>query len=146
MSGPTDPTEPHFDKGLWGYDGTQWRRLGVVWGYADRLKLDLSETSTGGGSTTVTSTAVPAGYVYNVQTLFVWHDDPVARYTVFYFKVGAALTRIAFHAALPQYQFLEPLGGLIMKEGDQLQAICVSLANTERVYLTAFGYKMAVAE
>ena len=37
MSGPTAPAEAHFDKGSWGWDLTQWRKLGLLWGYTDRL-------------------------------------------------------------------------------------------------------------
>ena len=64
MSGPTNPTEEHFDKGQWGYDGTLWRKLNLTWGYNDRWLEQVVVAPAPAGWNFLETAAVPAGYVY----------------------------------------------------------------------------------
>ena len=66
MTGITNPTEEYFKDGLWGWDGTQWRKLGLALWYYATYSEDLSGTATG-STYGVWSTTVPNGYIYIVN-------------------------------------------------------------------------------
>lgn len=67
--GITNPTEEHFERGLWGHDGTQWRKLGLLFGFGERWARYLAATVTVAGTNTLTTTTVPAGQVWVVQSI-----------------------------------------------------------------------------
>jgi hypothetical protein len=64
MAGPTNPIEEHFDKGQWGFDGTLWRKLNLLWGYNDRWLEQVVNLAAPLGWAYLDSAAVPPGYVY----------------------------------------------------------------------------------
>ena len=66
MTGITNPTEEYFKDGLWGWDGTQWRKLGLALWYYEPYSQDLSCTASS-STPGVWSSAVPNGYIYIVN-------------------------------------------------------------------------------
>lgn len=68
--GPVQPTEPYFNKGLWGWSGSQWRKLSLLWGYTDRLAETVAHVKVGGGNYVMAVGTVPAGEVWTVNAVF----------------------------------------------------------------------------
>jgi len=79
MTGITNPTEEYFKDGLWGWDGTQWRKLGLALWYYEPYSEDLSGTATG-SSYVARSTTVPTGFVYIVNAASVGNFTRAAEY------------------------------------------------------------------
>jgi len=144
MSGPTDPSEAHFDKGQWGFDGTVWRRLQLLWGYYDRWAEDLGGTKSGAGTYQAQTTVVPAGYVYVLQCVSLVNDGGSRGRTRFFLMGGVNYVCLA--AAVTPAQFV-PLvwnGGVPLKEGDSVLVQMVSCLDADVLYGGAWGYKMRV--
>jgi len=144
MSGPTDPAEEHFDKGSWGYDGSQWRKMPLVWGYYDTYVEAGSVRSAGAGVETVVLGAVPAGYVYVVNTIAVLDitTDPT--------KVEGVVVKGGID--VPVFTKLSPgvnawyafVLSAALKEGDYVKAWFTGTANGDWLLLRAEGYKMRI--
>jgi len=65
----TNPTEIYFKDGIWGHDGTQWRRLNMLWGYYGAYAEHAENTSLPAGSSAVNMTLVSSGYVRVVDNI-----------------------------------------------------------------------------
>jgi len=65
----TNPTEIYFKDGIWGHDGTQWRRLNMLWGYYGAYAERAQNTSLPAGSSAVNMTLVSSGYVRVVDNI-----------------------------------------------------------------------------
>lgn len=146
MPGITDPTEAYFKDGTWGWDGTQWRKLALVWGYSDVYGESVTEVSTGGASTIVYSSVVPTGEVWVISSVIARHDDPVARNTLVFAVVGGTTVFLLSNTALAQWIALDSKAVIILKKDDYLYCEVSALANTKNVYLAVCGYKMSITE
>ena len=144
MSGPTNPTEAYFDKGLWGHDGTQWRRLNLLWGYYDRWTDRVAVSSTGEENTSAFTTAVPAGYVYVAQSVFGYHSGATAKFALLRLDDNDKLPILEMTPSLAQYTGITAKQAITLKEGDQLECRVTSLASGQSVEISVAGYKMKV--
>lgn len=146
MPGITDPTEAYFKDGQWGWDGTQWRKLPLVWGYSDTYREYIYEDNVDAGTNLLDGSAVPAGEIW-VVTFVRAHC------------VQAGLTRINIYqyydtTSLYLYSVESPAayvyaGGpcsIVMEEGDKIRAAFLNCALNDDIRLYITGYKMAIAE
>ncbi|GAG75277.1 unnamed protein product [marine sediment metagenome] len=74
--GIAKPTEKHFDKGSWGWDGSQWRKLAMIWGYSGIWDKDLGGEASGAFYIS-NSSVIPAGEIWVLQAVSV--RDPRTR-------------------------------------------------------------------
>lgn len=144
-SGPTDPAEPYFDKGLWGFDGSQWYKLAMLWGYSDRYVEIVTEENVSAGKVTVNLTVVPAGEVWVIESLQGQHGTAVERVD---FQVGNATD--GYHYVGIETQTAGGLsvfwtGRLTLKAGDKVVVIFRNCTAGEDLIASAWGYKMEVA-
>ena len=144
MSGPTNPTEAYFDKGLWGHDGTQWRRLNLLWGYYDRWTVRVAVSSTGAENTSAFTTAVPAGYVYVAQSVFAYHSDATARLTLLRLDDNDKRPILEMTPSLAQYTGITAKQAITLKEGDQLECRITYLTPGKSLEISVAGYKMRI--
>uniref|UniRef100_A0A6M3LHY9 Uncharacterized protein n=1 Tax=viral metagenome TaxID=1070528 RepID=A0A6M3LHY9_9ZZZZ len=145
MSGPTDPAEAHFDKGLWGYDGSEWRKLQLLWGYYDRWQEYLGETKSGDGHFTVSCAAVPAGYVYVLQMATLVNDTGARGAVRIWARTGSSLFFLVGKVTPAQYEPLVWTGALALKAGDYVQLQQLSCQDGDMIYCGVWGYKMRIA-
>lgn len=143
-SGSVLPTEQYFDKGLWGWDGTQWRKLPLLWGFTGTVGGTVTWTSDGTTPYHLSGTAVPAGEVWTLNTVRVLHSDPVARATWLYAVVGGGAPVIDGNQTLAQWSFVANVAPLVLGPGEYPRVTIYSLAVGQTVYLHWAGYKMAV--
>jgi len=145
MSGPTDPAETYFDKGLWGYDGTVWRKLPLLWGYTDRLAERAFNLDAAAGANTLSLDAVPAGEVWSVSLLTVvnW-TSAVSSITVQLFE-GANDYYLGLRGATAAVVSVEIQGPVIAKAGDILRVNMGGCTLHDVLAFYVNGYKMAVS-
>ena len=145
MSGITDPTEEYFKDGCWGWDGTQWRKLGLLWGYSDRYVERAENESAAAGDNSLTSSTVPAGEVWVVQGVIVMNMYTATQCCAFLAAgdTGYALTEQVTLAPATCYRFA--INPVIMKAGDYLCAIFLNCQAGDDLYMVINGYKMKVA-
>jgi len=143
-SGPTNPSEAYFDKGLWGYDGSQWRKLQLVFGYYDRWAEGLGGTKSGDGTYVKSSAAVPAGYVYVVQGISLINGSGARGPVLLHYRAGAVDVVVGFDDAPLIYQPTLFTGVLVLKEGDYVMVEQASCLNGDVLTGGVCGYKMRV--
>ena len=146
MSGPTDPAEAHFDKGSWGWDLTQWRKLPLVFGYTDRWVEQQSDLNADAGTNSLQTVAVPSGYVYRVDCIVTMNVDKVV--TQLKRVVGGGVEveiAVDLAAGAATHISLFPVG-LWLKVGDYVKVYFLDCNAGDDLYLEVWGIKMAIAE
>lgn len=142
--GPTLPTEEHFNKGQWGWDGSVWRKLGMVWGYEDTLAVVKSELSAAAGQNVLDTAAFAAGFVYVVQAIvgIDINSNPSQ----------IRLLAVSSGNFVPLLQTATPgadtpvlwTGHMTLKEGDYIRVRFQGCTLNDDLYVYVLGYKMAV--
>ena len=69
MSGITDPTEEYFKDGTWGWDGSRWRKLGLLLGYNDVISGSVDVTAQQDGINSVSSSSVQDGELWVLNNI-----------------------------------------------------------------------------
>lgn len=142
--GPVQPTEPYFNKGLWGWDGSQWRKLALLWGYRDRYAERKYVADGVAGDNTLQTTAVPEGYVYVVQAVSVVDvsNAPTAvQINACSASVFACLKSDGSPAAnVPTFW----TGEVCLKKDDYIRGFLTGVTLNDDLVLDVWGYKMAV--
>jgi len=143
--GITDPAQEYFKDGGWGWTGTAWVKLGLLWGYYDRLAEDLGDLNPGAGSYTKYSTAVPAGEVHVIRGISYMNNS----------GARGALDFRAYFGALFTFLYAAPVPGastphfiscdFVLKEGDRVRVNQASVVAGDDIYSAVWGYKMKVA-
>jgi hypothetical protein len=128
----------------YGWDGSAWRKLQLLFGYTDRWAEQVTVVSTGAGTTTASTTAVSAGYVHVAENIVVYHSDPVARICNLFHNDGAANRYLGIAPALAQNTGFHIPGRVILKAGDLLSATIAALAVGQGVVLAVNGFKMKI--
>jgi len=146
MSGVTDPASPYFKDGQWGWDGTVWRKLPMVWGYSGRWaehQEDLNATVT---YDSLTFTAVPPGEVWVLQAVDAWdvNSDPSR---IQFSVTGDGVTTRLQHTLTPGISIpVYWTGTVVLKEGDRVLVGFYGTVAGDDLHANVRGYKMAIAE
>jgi len=144
MSGPTDPSEAHFDKGLWGFDGTVWRKLGIVWGYKDTVVEQVYDPDAVAGDSSIYTTVVPAGEVHKIENIVFADTNTVCTSVLVYAIIDSVSVVIINKVSPPagvyqSYQLVVTLG-----PGDRLRCRFLGCALNDDLNLHVCGYKMGI--
>ena len=144
MSGPTQPTEQYFDKGNWGFDGSQWRKLGLLWGYTDRWLEQVVIADAAAGDNFLDATAIPAGYVYVASVIAGVDTTSNPAEILFGIKIGGAYYYMK-RVPLPGVNvYGEWSGAGIFKAGDKPTVVMTGCTLHDVLVANYWGYKMAV--
>lgn len=144
--GPTDPSEAHFDKGLWGWDLSQWRKLSQLWGYTDRWFANLDTTATDTYVLERTG-VVPPGYVYVLEAAALLLFDRATTSAAVEIRIeGTAGCPVVEAATLAANTWLVWAGRATLKAGDQVQLYLNGCQVDDTFRGRVWGYKMAVAQ
>lgn len=142
--GPTNPTEAYFDKGLWGWDGSVWRKLGLVWNYEDTLAVAASNLSAAAGQNVLDTAAFGAGFVYVVQAI-VGIDITSAPSQIRLLVVSDGNFVPLKQVATPGVDTpVEWTGHITLKAGDKVRVRFQGCTLNDDLWVYVLGYKMAV--
>lgn len=142
-----DLVKPEVSMGRnYGWDGSEWRKLPLLWGYSEQY-LE-SEINTGDGSNlTQNFSTVPAGEIWIVTAFTAYaHDGDHASRVIMFLYDGGSSYYLKFLPSLAAGTSIEAPTPIIMEEGDQLRVTWVSAANGDSFRSYAVGYKMLIAE
>jgi len=142
--GITQPTEEYFKDGTWGWDGTRWRKLPLVFGYSDRYVEWPYNTSLPAGVSNVSASHVPAGEVWRVEGLSVM----VGSATCVEFRVnmdagGVGLTLASQMAPVSGQRYFFPLR-VVLKAGDYMYVRFYGMTLNDDAWWSIWGYKMEI--
>jgi len=145
MVGPTNPTETYFDKGLWGHDGSQWRKLNLLFGYYDRLVETKSIADASAGANAINHTAVPTGEVWIVKGHNVL-DSATAANAQLQLWDGTTAHVVNHYGALTIGQWSNfSKGDIVLKAGDLLICYFSGCTLHDVLQSSIWGYKMKVS-
>jgi len=141
----TDPSQEYFKDGTWGWNGSAWVKLGIVWNYAGTYRETVSAGNATAGTNYLNGAVVPAGEVWVVQHVqAVDVTSGIASIEARLVNGGYLSSLLADYSPVADH-FSVASGGWLMAAGEKLQfryAGCVLNDNLEG---QALGYKMKVA-
>jgi len=143
--GITLETEPYFKNGLWGWDGSQWRKNNLIWSYHSRYVENLGDLNPAGGTYQKTSTAVPDGYVYVVNGIYIANATAARDTVVIYLALNGVSCFVLYNVApvvgVPDLV----LGSFVLSAGDYAVVTQYSIEAGDDMYAAIWGYKMQIA-
>jgi len=145
MSGPANPTEVHFDKGGWGFDGSVWRKNNLTWGYNDRWAEDLGVVAAAAGNYLKLSTPVPPGEVWVLQSISFANNSGVRGICYLGLICGAVVAIVAANPAPAIAVPVLVVGGFALKAGDVAFVQQFAVLLNDNLLAAVTGYKMKVA-
>lgn len=144
--GPTDPAEVHFDKGLWGFDATVWRKLALLWGYTAIWDENLGGVATGAAYSLGTS-AIPSTEVRVLQAMSIRNTSGAStNLTVYIARASGSYVVLAYVAAAATNVPLLVTGTFVLRTGDIVSGYLDGLQVNDVIQIGIVGYKMAIAE
>lgn len=132
--------------GVMGWDGTQWRKLPIVWGYSDRYVESLSEVNVVAGSHTLSFTAVPAGEVWVINGVSAFCSTANPADIQLTLRLGGSNCFLHVQQTVVGWQTELATGSFVLKEGDYVRVVFSTCILNDDIYAQAFGCKMKVAE
>lgn len=128
----------------YGWDGSQWRKSGLLWGYNDRYAEDLGGTKSGAGQYSANSTAVPAGEIWVVNFVTLRNHTAARGAALLMVYDGSAYYRFVYDATPAQSVPLTYTGNLALKEGDFINVRMDTCQDGDTIHAGVWGYKMKV--
>jgi len=146
MPGVTNPAEPFFKDGAWGWDLTEWHKLPMVWGYSAPAGEQLYDAASAGGNVTLQGTAVPAGQLWVIETICCTDRDTVTTYNLISCTAapGTIMLDESVQPAADRYTFWS--GRLTLAAGHKVQVVFYGTVLNDRLLVRYSGYKMYIAE
>lgn len=146
MPGVTDPSEAYFKDGQWGWDGTVWRKLPMVWGYSERWVEHEENLTPAAGVISLSFDQVGSGYIYVLQAADGWNAATDPSRIQFQVEAGGIIVRLA-HTVTPGLGI--PAfwtGEVVLKKDDRLVVRFYGTVAGDDLHANAWGYKMKIAE
>jgi len=138
----TDPSS--LAASLHGWDGSQWRKLNLLWGYCDRYAEREALDNVSSGDHTINFTTVPSGEIWVVThfSMIATTNNP----SRFDFMVNTpSAVVILLSTDNPGAAYASGLQvNLILKSGDYLQARFIGCSTGDDLRAYAVGYKMKI--
>ena len=142
----TSPTEKYFKDGGWGYDGSQWRALAMLWGYSDRYaEKEESEDASAGANYLVFST-VPSGEVWVVTNIATRDRDNAPSEVGLQLYDGTDAFVLASEPSPVANTWHAWSINVVLKAGDKIRAYYFGVTLDDHIEAQVVGYKMTIDE
>ena len=143
--GITNPGEPYFKNGGWGWNGSEWVKLGVVWGYSAVYQESAVNNDAAAGTNYLSGAVVPAGEVWVLTNIIVWDLATANSYINLMLHDGVNV-HVIHRKKGPTADVAEEWSGHVyLQAGDKLYCGFYGCALHDVLSMTGFGYKMKVA-
>jgi len=144
MSGITNPAEPYFKDGIWGWDAAAWQKLALLWGYTEQWTVVGEETLAANGNFLFTTAALDAEYVYKLEFASLHNNaGPRGRADIDIMTSGQN-NYLVWHTALPQWEPLAWTGSVTLVTGDVVRFYIRSCIAGDVVTYALYGYRMKI--
>ena len=144
MTGITNPTEEYFKDGCWGWDGSRWRKLSLLFGYSGPYNEVTSNTNVSAGISDLAGSTVPAGEIWIVQGMLAAVISTTCSEFRFDFWNGTGQIICKQVLTPTSGQFYDYQGTLILAAGYYPLIRMYGMTAGDDAYLYAWGYKMKV--
>jgi len=130
---------------IMGWDGSEWQKLGLLFGYYDRYAVRVTNTNASAGTNYVDTNPVPSGYIYVIQSVRgVDANSAIDR-------IGLAAVKDTIYGPLIEKR--SPIinesviwtGQIVLKEGDIIRGSFYGCTAGDTLVLDVWGYKMKIS-
>jgi len=145
MVGPTNPAEAHFDKGMWGWDGSVWRKIPLLLGYTDRWVEAVVNASADAGINILYTAAVPAGYVYVLNAAYCYNETSTSGQDIG--PYGNSISVLVVQAAAVPANSVTVTGlcNIVLKAGDKVRIRFTACTAGDSLVGRVWGVKVKVS-
>lgn len=139
-------TAADLTPGIMGWDGSAWRKLGLVWGLSSVYKEYEVGSNVSAGNITLTFTQVGADIVRVIQGWTAWSTQASASRADFYLYTGVGDQRYCIRTMGVGLKSVSADVPIVLVEDDQLKVVFIGCATNDDIYSWAWGYDMAITE
>ena len=144
MTGITNPTEEYFKDGVWGWDGSRWRKLGLALWYYESYTENLGTTASG-SDLCIWSSAVPAGYIYIINAASIRNTTRAVRQAEILIRTDTNIeTFIGCLVSPAQYQALTFTGNVVLSSGWRIFMTMSDCSADDIIQAGVAGYKVKI--
>jgi len=145
MTGITNPTEEYFKDGIWGWDGSQWRKLGISLSYHSQLSQSKTLTVSTGGTNTVSTDTVESSCLWIMQLVCAIDDNTLpTRLTICVNRNSVIYPLFDIIPSGANVWFAELLN-FVLVPGDRVDATFFGCNVGDTLYLRVLGYKVGLS-
>lgn len=129
-----------------GYIAGDWQKSPFPLGYSGRKTIAAAAQSDGSSPTIATTAVVPAGELWLLQSVIMWHTDATSRQCVLYGydAIGEIIRELDTQLTLPVQTTLSAAHPIILAEDEYITAYGYSVADTKYVHVRCWGYRIDI--
>ena len=142
MPGITDPNQEYFKDGTWSWDGTQWRKAGLLFGYKSQLMAQVYVPNAVVGANTMLGAAVPVGELWVLTALLCLNIGHATTSTFMGVQQGGTNFWAAATGALLALVGFSWSGNLYLVAGDKPVGTIFGCSLNDDLWFIYHGYKM----
>lgn len=131
---------------VFGWDGSAWRKLPLVWGYSDTLQERWNDADADAGANSHEFTAVPAGEIWVITNLNAADLDNVVTEINWIFVFGGTNYQITAKLSPAARENVGGMIHIVLEEGAVMKVSYIGVTLNDYIYGTIVGYKMKVSE
>lgn len=146
MGGITNPTEGFFKDGGWGWDGTQWRKLPMMFGYSAAWIERESTLTAAAGLNELVFTTVPAGEVWVLTAICMVDLQTDPSVVAFFIRNDGPDVNLFVVNSPGAGEWTYLTGWWVIPAGSTLIAYYNGCTLNDDLYADACGFKMKIAE
>jgi len=144
MTGITNPTEEYFKDGLWGWDGTRWRKAGIPLWYNAPVGESLSNLNAQSGVNSLTGSTVPAGELWIIESASAIDNTSALDYVAIRVSTGTFWTSIIRKQSVAIAEEVIVNAEVVLSPGYYLYAVFSNCAAGDDIYFRYIGYKVKI--
>ena len=145
MSGITDPTEEYFKDGLWGWDGTQWRKAGLPLWYGGQIVQQIVNINAAAGYAELAGNTVPAGEIWVIQVAGAVDINSALSRVLIYCLADEIPVTLAEEYSVSANHWVIVYPQIVIAPGDHLVALFYGCTAGDDIYFRYAGYKVKLA-
>ena len=146
MVGITDPAEAFFKDGVWGWTGSAWVKLPILFGYSAPYLETVEDLNADAGDNVLVGSTVPAGEVWVVTSVQLFDEDNDITRIDFHIVLNGDEHHIRCNTTVKKQSGVDLQGFWPMPAGAHGEALFEGVTVGDDLYFTLIGYKMAIAE
>lgn len=142
---PVQTTPGSLTVGDHGYDGTAWRKQGLMWAYKDRYFQIVADADADAGNNNLVGSTVPAGEVWVIENFHTINTSHGCGIIWFFANLGGSDLLVWQVASLAVWVYGIWNGHITLKAGDHVHCYLQGITLHDSINFAVGGYKMGVA-
>ena len=130
--------------GSHGYNGTAWKKQGMIWSYHSRIHAVVTHTQSGAGAYTMTVLTVPTGYVYVVNAISSNNATRALKHTQQLCSAGGCMNCYEKTTLAAGELVINANLNYVLTEDDTVKVVFTTSQDADYMVGRVWGYAMKV--